>query len=239
MRPIDLATSAGVSTQQVRNLESGGVLPPAERTTSGYRVYRDEHLSALHCYQALVHGHGAESARQIMSSIATGEIDRALELIDASHADLQQQRQALNATAKAVSQVTEAVGSQPDRSEPLSIGQLARILEVRTSTLRVWEHAGLLTPARQTSQRHRLYEAADIRDARVIRLLRQGHYLFDHIRPVMEEFRAGTTAGTLRAALKERRAALTSRSRAMLHGAALVHQHLDALGRGGFASLAE
>jgi DNA-binding transcriptional MerR regulator len=227
MRPIDLASSAGVSTQQVRALEAAGVLPPAERSASGYRIYREEHLSALHCYQALVPGHGASSARAIMAAVIRGEPEEALETIDADHAALQQQRRALDATTPALARVTEELAESPRPSEPMTIGQLADLLGVRTSALRVWEDAGLLSPARRTGQRHRLYDAEDVRDARVIRLLRQGHYRFNRIEPVIEELRGSSGTGSLRVAITERRAALASRSRAMLHGAALLHEHLN------------
>ncbi|WP_037667436.1 MerR family DNA-binding transcriptional regulator, partial [Streptomyces afghaniensis] len=46
LRPVDLARLAGVSTQQIRNYEDAGVLPPAARTESGYRVFTDIHRSA-------------------------------------------------------------------------------------------------------------------------------------------------------------------------------------------------
>jgi DNA-binding transcriptional MerR regulator len=226
MRPIDLAASAGVSTQQVRNLEAAGALPPADRSASGYRIYREEHLSALHCYQVLVPGHGASSARAIMAAVSGGEAEEALEAIDAGHAALQWQRRALDETASALARVTEDLAESPRPSEPLAIGQLADLLGVRTSALRVWEDAGLLSPTRRTGQRHRLYDAEDIRDARVIHLLRQGHYRFSRIKPVIEELRGSSGAGSLRVALAERRAALAGRSRAMLHGAALLHEHL-------------
>lgn len=226
MRPADLAASAGVSTQQVRNLEAVGTLPAAERTASGYRVYGDEHLSALHCYQALAPGHGAPTARAIMQAIVRGDVAQALQSIDASHAELHRQRQALDETVHALALVTEAAEGSPARSAVLSIGELARLVGVRTSALRVWEDAGLLAPGRRTSQRHRIYEADDVRDARVIRLLRQGHYRFDRIRPIIRELRASGSGEALRAALDERRSAFDARARAMLHGAALVHQHL-------------
>jgi DNA-binding transcriptional MerR regulator len=192
MRPIDLAASAGVSTQQVRNLEAAGALPPADRSASGYRIYREEHLSALHCYQVLVPGHGASSARAIMAAVSGGEAEEALEAIDAGHAALQWQRRALDETASALARVTEDLAESPRPSEPLAIGQLADLLGVRTSALRVWEDAGLLSPTRRTGQRHRLYDAEDIRDARVIHLLRQGHYRFSRIKPVIEELRGSS-----------------------------------------------
>lgn len=224
MRPVDLARSAEVSTQQVRNLEAAGVLPPAERSASGYRSYRDEHLSALHCYQALVPGHGAPIARAIMSAATSRDLAGALALIDASHAALHEQRRTLDETAGALAAV--GAGDTGASPAPLSIGELARHLGVRTSALRVWERAGLLSPARQGSRRHRRYDADDIRDAGVIHLLRQGRYLFDRIGPVIRGIRGSGSTDALHSALEERRASLTRRAGAMLHGAAVLHEHL-------------
>lgn len=61
LRPVDLARVAGISTQQVRNYEHDGVLPPAPRTTSGYRSYSNRHRDALLAYRALATGHGPHS----------------------------------------------------------------------------------------------------------------------------------------------------------------------------------
>lgn len=227
MRPIDLARSAGTSTQHVRNLEAAGVLPPAERSTAGYRSYRDEHLSALHCYQALLPGHGAPTARAIMSALTTGDLARALALIDAGHSALHEQRRTLDEIAGALAAVSSGgTGTPLVPGAPLSIGELARHLGVRVSTLRVWEQAGLLSPVRWGNERHRRYDADDIRDARVVHLLRQGGYLFDRIGPVIRGIRGSGSTDAFYSALEERRASMTGRARAMLHGAALVHEHL-------------
>ena len=75
---------------------------------------------------------------------------------------------------------------------------------------------------------HRSYDADDVRDARVIRLLRQGHYRFTRIKPVIEELRNARTGTALRSVLEERHTAFTARARAMLHAAALLDQHLTA-----------
>ncbi|WP_223881351.1 MerR family transcriptional regulator [Nesterenkonia ebinurensis] len=226
MKPADLAASAGVSTQQVRNLEAAGVLPAAERTATGYRIYTDEHLSALHCYQALARGHGAPTARTIMTSVVRGSVAKALALIDASHQALHEQRQRLAQTVQALNAINTALDEPLYRRVPMSIGELAHLLGVRTSALRVWENAGLLAPERLPYRRHRSYDVEDVRDARVIRLLRQGHYRFTRIRPIIEELRRTGSGDGLRAALGERQMAFTARARAMLHGAALLDQHL-------------
>ena len=68
MRPVDLARAAGVSTQQVRNLEASGALPEAERSASGYRRYDELHLAALLAYQALAAGMGSNDARALLAA---------------------------------------------------------------------------------------------------------------------------------------------------------------------------
>ncbi len=52
-RTIDVARQAGYSVQQVRNLERDGVLPPAERSSSGYRSYTPAHAQAAAAYRLL------------------------------------------------------------------------------------------------------------------------------------------------------------------------------------------
>src|SRR6266516_4535844 len=56
LRTIDLARAGGISVQQVRNYEALGLLPPASRSKSGYRLYTQRHLAALkrrECEQTL------------------------------------------------------------------------------------------------------------------------------------------------------------------------------------------
>ncbi len=69
LRPIDLARASGVSTQQVRNLLDAGVLPPAPRTTTGYRRFDERHRRALLAYHALAEGYGPRTARAIMQAV--------------------------------------------------------------------------------------------------------------------------------------------------------------------------
>jgi len=57
-------------------------------------------------------------------------------------------------------------------------------------------------------------------------MLRQGRYSFDQIRPVIEGLRRTGSTEALRSAIAERRAAHDRRTRAMLHGSALLHSYL-------------
>lgn len=228
MRPVDLARAAGVSTQQVRNLEAAGALPEAERSASGYRRYDDRHLTALLAYTALAPGLGAHRARAILAAVGAGRTAEALALLDEAHAALHQGRVSL---AEIERTLAAAVDQEPAAGAPdgLRVGELARLLGVRTSALRVWEAASLLSPAREPGTGYRVYSARDVRDARMIQTLREGHYLFDRIRPIIDGLRRTGSSEALLEALAHRRFSLDRRSAALLEGAARLRSYIKAL----------
>jgi DNA-binding transcriptional MerR regulator len=227
LRPVDLARAVGVSAQQVRNYEDAGILPPVPRSPAGYRQFDARHLEALLTYQALLQGYGRDTAGDVMRAVHAGDVAGALALLDAGHAALHAERLALRATGEAL----EAVATAPFLTEtplrsPLRIGELAAHLGVRASALRVWEAAGLLTPDREPVTGYRRYWPADVRDARLIHLLRQTHHPLPRIRPILDGLRRTGGSDTLRTALADRRATLTRRAEAMLASAARLHRYL-------------
>lgn len=224
LRPVDLARAAGISAQQVRNYLAAGILPPAERSEAGYRRFDERHRQALLTYRALGKGYGWDAARTIMSALHAGEPAVALARVDEVHAAVHGQRQAVRATAEAL----EAVAGHPPDTVPrtgLRVGELAARLGVRPSALRVWEAAGLLAPKRDTD-RHRRYGPTDVRDARLVAMLRQGRYPLPRIKPIMDEFRGSGGTDALRAAIVEREADLARRSSAMLEASTALHRYL-------------
>ncbi|MFF8934812.1 MerR family transcriptional regulator [Streptomyces paradoxus] len=231
LRPVDLARLAGVSPQQIRNYEDAGVLPPAARTASGYRVFGEVHRGALLAYRTLMRGYGPVAA-DIMRTLHTGDVPGALALVDAAHAALHEERVSLRAASEAL----ELLAAEPPAPLPssggLRIGEVAVLLGVRTSALRVWEGAGLLTPGRERGTGYRSYAPADVRDARLVHTLRRSHYLFDQIRPVLEGLRREGGSAALRAAVASRGKALTARTRIMIEGAGALHAYLDACSDG-------
>jgi DNA-binding transcriptional MerR regulator len=226
-RPVDLARLAGVSTQQVRNYELAGILPPVPRTATGYRRYDARHERALLAYRALARGFGGEASQAIMRAVHAGDLPGALTLIDAGHAALHEQRHSLRVAGEAL----EAVAEQPPDAlavprAGVRIGELAASLGVRPSALRVWEAAGLLAPGRDPETGYRRFSATDVRDARMVDLLRRGHYPLPQIRPILDGLRRTGSSDALRAAVAQRRAALTQRAGAMLEGASRLHHFL-------------
>ncbi|MER6953064.1 MULTISPECIES: MerR family transcriptional regulator [unclassified Streptomyces] len=234
LRSVDLARLAGLSTQQIRNYEDAGVLPPAERTASGYRTFTELHRQALLAYRALVQGYGPVPAARIMRTLHEGDTPAALALVDAAHAALHEERGALRATGEALEALRAEPAPPPHHGASLRIGEVARLLGVRTSALRVWEAAGLIDPPRERGTRYRLYGPADVRDARIVHSLRRGGHLFAQIGPVLTELRReGGSETALRSALEARAQTLTARTRAMLAGAGRLHAYLDVVSAAG------
>src|SRR5262249_41669539 len=108
----------------------------------------------------------------------------------------------------------------------LHIREAARLLGVRTSALRVWEAAGLLAPEREPGTGYRIYTPADVRDARMIHLLRQSYYPLPQIGPVLDGLRRTGSSAELKAAIARRQAELARRTMAMLAGAGQLYDYL-------------
>ncbi|MFI9386815.1 MerR family transcriptional regulator [Kutzneria sp. NPDC052558] len=222
-RPVDLARLVGVSAQQIRNYLDAGVLPPAARSETGYRRLDDRHRRALLAYRALADGHGWVAAGDIMRAVHAGDRPGALAMIDAEHAELHRRREALKLTAEALETV---VDTEPPARAGLHIGELAAHLGVRTSTLRVWEDAELLAPQRDPATGYRTYGPKEIRDARIILMLRQGMHRLPQIRPILDDLRRTGSRDALRASIAQRHAEIGRRAEQMLAAAALLHAYL-------------
>ncbi|WP_411145637.1 TioE family transcriptional regulator [Streptomyces sp. x-80] len=230
LRPVDLARGHGLSTQAIRNYEEAGILPAAARTPNGYRAYTPLHAMALGAFLALVPGHGHRTATSVMRAVNRGAVDEACHLIDESHAQLLDDRRTLQAVERALRDLAPAAASAPDAAvsgpDGTFIGPLADKLGIRPATLRKWERAGLVRPRRDPLTGYRVYEEADVRDARLAHQLRRGGYLLEQIAPLIAQVRAAGGPAPLEAALGDWRGRLSARGRAMLTGAAELEAYL-------------
>ncbi|MCM2423906.1 TioE family transcriptional regulator [Streptomyces sp. RKAG293] len=229
LRPVDLARGHSLSTQAIRNYEQAGILPAADRTPHGYRTYTPLHARALSAFLALVPGHGHRTATSIMRAVNQGAVDEAFRLIDESHAQLLDDRRTLQAVDSALRDLGPTTAPEAGTgSEPggTFIGPLADKLGIRPATLRKWERAELVRPRRDPLTGYRVYDEADVRDARLAHQLRRGGYLLEQIAPLLAQVRAAGGLEPLEAALADWHARLSARGRAMLTGAAELEAYL-------------
>ncbi|WP_040795046.1 MerR family transcriptional regulator [Nocardia higoensis] len=229
LRPADLAREHGLSTQAVRNYESDGFLPAADRTPTGYRIYTERHAAALRAYLALVAAFGYPTAGDVMRALHRGDLDTALGTVDRGHVQLVRDRETLDRVRSAVGHLASGTSDPAEATGTRTIGELAHLLRLSPATLRVWERAGVLTPARDPRTGYRVYAAADIRDARLAHLLRRGGYPPAHIATVIEHLRTAGSADTLTDSLTHWQAKLTAHGLAMLDAAALLGAYIRVL----------
>jgi DNA-binding transcriptional MerR regulator len=218
MRTRDLARIAGLSTQQIRNYETDGFMPPVPRDPNGYRAYDERHTAALRAIRALLAAeYGGSRTAAIMQSVNGGEIDTALAIVNARHADLDRELRQVDFTLAAMRDLPDEARhpSNLRPAAPLRIGDAAQAVGVETSALRFWEAQGVLTPSRDPQSGYRVYDSRQMVRLRLVVLLRRANYGFDAIRSVLDELAAGRPETTLRAIEQRRRdIAATSRQSA-------------------------
>ncbi|MER6350834.1 MerR family transcriptional regulator [Streptomyces sp. NPDC001634] len=234
LRVIDLARTAGISVQQVRNYVETGVLPSTERTASGYRIFTGAHAEALAAARETAAGHGWPTARVVMRAIHNGDLATALAALDESHARLDRERSDLATVHEALETVLASGAiSSAAAHRGMRIGQVARAVGVRPPVLRLWEARGLLRPDREPSTGYRLYSRPELHAAHVIALLRRGHYPLATIDAVLNELRTTGSPGRVLSELTNRGRDLHRRSLDRLGASAALYAYLQYLGHTG------
>lgn len=222
---MDVARRAGCSVQQVRVLEREGVLPPAARTPSGYRVFTDVHVRSALAYRALAVAVGPVQAKRIMRAVHCAPVPTICSLIETAHVRLHAEREGLRLAREAAAAIAGEPLGEAGPGDAMTISELAGALGVRTSALRHWEAEGLIAPAR-SARGSRRYAPEDVRDARIVHQLRQAGHRIPSLRELMPRVRR-RHVDEIRGALHEREAALNSRSRHLLRASALLDALLE------------
>jgi DNA-binding transcriptional MerR regulator len=228
LRTIDLAQAGGISVQQVRNYEALGLLPAAERSKSGYRLYTQQHLSALKTVRGLVGGYGWQRTPAIMQALHRGALSAALALIDERHAELANKRLQAEQTLAALRALATQSTPLPSTRHPqrLKVGEAAKQVGVRVSALHFWEQQGLLQPLREQNSRYRLYDEQQMRRLRVVALLRDAGYTFEVILSVLDELAAGRPEAAI-AAVEKRREELARASWACVEATTFFQRYVS------------
>jgi len=176
MRPRDLARKFSISTSTLRNYEAKGLIPPAQRTASGYRHYTDEHIAYLSCLQAMAPAFGMEVTTEVLLAIQSKDIDEALWRVKESEIQLYKSRQLAMQSLRELEAENNFENNDQADSHWMTVGEAAAAYEVPATTLRHWENVGLITSKRDPNNGYRLYNRSHLRKVLLIRTLRSSVY---------------------------------------------------------------
>jgi DNA-binding transcriptional MerR regulator len=231
LRTHDLALAGHISVQQVRNYEANGLIPQAQRSPSGYRLYTQQHLAALKTVKSMVRGYGWPRTSAIMQALHRGDLSAALATIDERHAELASKRFQVEQTLSALRTLAAGSASKPGSSHPqrFRVGEAAKQVGVHVSALHFWEQQGLLHPVREQHSRYRLYDEHQMRRLRVVVLLRDAGYPISVIQLALDELAADRPEKAI-VAVEKRREELTRTSWSCIEALTFFQHYVSEFG---------
>jgi DNA-binding transcriptional MerR regulator len=181
-RTSDLARAVGIHPNTVRLYVDWGLIPPVERSDSGYRLFNQRHLDCLRLarmiYAAKYPGRDlrASSNEIIQRAVVddwTGALEKAHEHLAATRAELEHANQAANLLEH---WAQDRVADSDSYADPLAIGEVSKLLGVSLDVIRNWERNGLLSVRRNSYNNYRLFGKKEIERLRIIRMLSRAGY---------------------------------------------------------------
>jgi DNA-binding transcriptional MerR regulator len=196
-RTSELAHAVGVHPNTVRKYVEWGLLPPVERSPSGYRLFTQHHFDCLRLartiYAAEYPGRDIRaSGNEIIQQGVLGDWNAALEK---AHDHLAFVREELDLASAAAALLEHWVKNKPPKGKdkPRSIGEVSQHLGVSRDKIRNWERNGLISVPRNPYNRYRLYRQQEIERLQIIRMLTQAGYSHMAILRMFIELDKGNT----------------------------------------------
>ena len=156
IRPIDLAKKLRISTSTLRNYEAKGLIPPTERTVTGYRIYTEEHIAYFECILAMSPGFGMETTTEVLKKIQLNDLESALWLINNEQVKTHHDKTTLQKAIRLYEKLVESKGML----EEFKTTQIVSMeTELSTSTIRFWEKEGYIYSKRDPNNNYRLFNS--------------------------------------------------------------------------------
>lgn len=174
-RPKNLAEKYGLSASTLRNYEAKGLMPPADRSSNGYRMYTERHEAYLACIQTMAPAFGMDVTSEVMHCLGRNELDDALWIVRDREVLLHREKASLDQLVRELKSYSE--GNRAHDFNPyFSIHEVSRRTGAPKSTIRYWEQSGLFTAKRDPDNDYRLYNEAHLFKIRMIQVLQSSVY---------------------------------------------------------------
>ena len=188
-RTSEVAEMMGIHPNTVRFYEEWGLITKPVREENGYRVFYD-----LHIYQIQVARLGFEIEilqnglrKKIVNMIKTCakcDFDGAIRQTEEYLIQLEKERVGAEEAIKIVQDML--CGEIHENQLSLKRKEVSKYLDISVDALRNWEMNGLMTIKRKQNG-YRIYTDADIRQLKIIRVLRCANYSLEAIRRMMQQ----------------------------------------------------
>ncbi|WP_299091639.1 MerR family DNA-binding transcriptional regulator [uncultured Metabacillus sp.] len=150
IRPIDIAEKLKISTSSLRSYEERGIVPKPERSSTGYRIYTEEHVAYFECIVAMSPGFGMDITSAVLKKLQRKELDAALWIINKAQVVNYEDKMIIERVNKYLENLT---------NEPtMTTGELSLQTNIPASTLRYWEKEGYITSKRGELNNYRLFD---------------------------------------------------------------------------------
>ncbi len=190
MRPIDIARKLKVSTTMLRHYEEFGMIPPVERTPSGYRIFTKEHVAYFICIREMMQGFTLIEIADMLRPVMEHRIDEALWMANKAQVTLHNDKMICENIRKRFLQ--KAKRATVDRE--FTIDAVSKATGVIPSTIRYWDNIGLISANRCSSNNYRTFTQKNIDEVLMIQALKLvmracgEKYAVEQIRKEMGQF---------------------------------------------------
>lgn len=188
-RTVDLARMFGIHVNTVRLYERYGLIPKAERTQSGYRIFTELHVEQFKLARAALRVEVLQNglrkqAVTIVKTSASGDFETALKLTkrysDQVDQEIKHGEEAVRICRRMLAGIKEPCSGKDREQTMYTRKEAAGILGVTIDTLRNWELNGLFS-VRRMANGYRVYTGEDIQRLTIIRSLRCANYSLSSI----------------------------------------------------------
>ncbi|MCR8842420.1 MerR family DNA-binding transcriptional regulator [Paenibacillus sp. SC116] len=180
MRPKKLASKFIISPSTIRNYETKGLIPAAERSANGYRVYTNLHEAYLACIQAMAPAFGMEITTEVLNLLQQEKPYEALWVVRQQEVALYEEKARLKALIVDIRMYTKENQTRINE-KCLTINEVSEVTQVPKSAIRYWEQAGYVTADRDPTNRYRVYSGSHLFKIRLLQLLQNSVYSEDTV----------------------------------------------------------
>jgi len=187
---IEITRPYNLSPDLLRKYESWGLIPEAPRGSNNYRQYSELHKAFFETTRNMLVGFSWTEVAAIMKLLVFHEHDEAIMLaIEYQQEKVKQYKE----SKQVISQLRHSIEhSQKEglfpkkKDQKVTIGEVAKVIDLPVSTLRVWEKEGLFTPLRGENG-YRYFDQGLIDTLLVVKSLRAAGLSFQQCLDILND----------------------------------------------------